>query len=133
MDYHEFIGQVQHRAQLPTFEDAVKATRVTLETLAERLSGGAPSNLAAQLPQEIGLYLLGTGSGSGHRMSLGEFDELIAVREGEDLPKASFHARAVMSVVQDAVSPGEFVKVRAQLPVDYAPLFNRSDFRRMAA
>jgi uncharacterized protein (DUF2267 family) len=133
MDYHEFIGQVQHRAQLPTFEDAVRATRVTLEVLSERMAGGGPANLAAQLPREIGIYLLGDEAGSGERMSLSEFYEEVAAREEKSFPLASFHARAVMSVVGEAVSAGEMTKVRAQLPADYGPLFKFDDFRRMTA
>ena len=38
--YDEFIGQVQHRAQLGSHAEAERATRATLETLAERLVGG---------------------------------------------------------------------------------------------
>ena len=133
MDYQKFLGQVQHRAQLPTLEDAVTATRATLETLAERLEGGAPGNLAAQLPQEIGRYLRGDLAGSGRSLSLSEFDQEVAIREGVDVSTAKFHARAVMSVVSEAVSPGELKKVRDQLPADYAALFNDEDFRRMAA
>jgi uncharacterized protein (DUF2267 family) len=133
MDYHEFIGQVQHRAKLPTFEDAVRATRVTLEVLSERMAGGGPGNLAAQLPREIGSYLQGDNAGLGERMSLPEFYDEVAAREDKPFPLASFHARAVMSVVSDAVSPGEIVKVRAQLPPDFGPLFDADDFRRMTA
>src|SRR4051794_26170404 len=103
MEYHDFVGQVQHRAQLPSDEDAVRAIRVTLETLSERLSGGAPANLAAQLPREIGLYLLGDLSGIGERMSLREFYELVAHREGVKVPTGTFHARAVVSVLCEAV------------------------------
>jgi uncharacterized protein (DUF2267 family) len=131
MDYHDFMGLVQHRAQLPSFEDAVTATRATLEVLSLRLAGGAPENLAAQLPREVGLYLQGPLAGTGQRFSLPEFDQLVAEREGKSLPAASFHARAVMSVVRDAVSPGEFANARAQLPADYGPLFDGEDFRRM--
>jgi uncharacterized protein (DUF2267 family) len=133
MDYHDFMGLVQHRAQLASFEDAVTATRVTLEVLSERMAGGAPENLAAQLPREVGIFLTGPQSGSGSRFSLAEFDQLVAVREGKNLPTASFHARAVMSVVRDAVSPGEFAHARAQLPSEYGPLFDAEDFRRMTA
>lgn len=52
MDHDEFIGQVQHRARLSSRGDAQTAVRATLETLAERLAGGEPSDLAAQLPDE---------------------------------------------------------------------------------
>ena len=133
MEYQTFLGQVQHRAQLATLEDAVTASRATLETLSERLDGGAPDNLAAQLPREIGRFLLGDLAGCGRAMSLSEFYDEVSLREGANIPTAKFHAKAVMSVVCDAVSPGEITKIRAQLPPDYADLFADQDFRRMAA
>ena len=39
------------------------------------------------------------------------------------VPIAAFHARAVMSVLQDAVSMGALAHIMDQLPVEYAPLF----------
>ena len=73
MKYDEFIAQVQRRARLHTREEAERATRVTLETLAERLLGGAVDNLAAQLPRELTLYLEQPNSGIGESFSLDEF------------------------------------------------------------
>lgn len=127
MDYHEFMGQVQHRARLATFEDAVRATRATLETLAERLYGGEAGNLAAQLPQEIGRYL--SEPTVNESFGLDEFFERVSQREGVELPLATFHARVVMDVVSDAVSPDLMGKVRAQLPVEYDRLFEETEFR----
>jgi len=123
MQYDEFIGQVQHRAQLASSGEAVAATRATLETLAERLAGGATENLAAQLPQEIGLYLLGATAGSGDRFSLDDFFALVSIREGVDLPKSVHHARVVIEVLSEAVSPGEIRKICAQLPDEFDALF----------
>lgn len=57
MTYDEFVGQVQHRAQLSDTGAAVAAIRATLETLGEHLFGGKAENLAAQLPREIGIHL----------------------------------------------------------------------------
>ncbi len=51
MEHDEFIGQAQHRARLASRGEAERATRATLETLAERISDGAAQNLAAQLPR----------------------------------------------------------------------------------
>ena len=53
MKHDEFIGQVQHRARLSSRGEAERATRATLETLAERLAGGEEQDLAAQLPAEF--------------------------------------------------------------------------------
>lgn len=47
MNYDAFLGEVRNRAQLPSREDAVRVTRVTLETLSERLDPGEAGDLAA--------------------------------------------------------------------------------------
>jgi uncharacterized protein (DUF2267 family) len=117
MDYHQFMGQVQHRARLATFEQAVKATRATLETLRERLYGGEAANLASQLPEEIGLYLL--GGDTTESFDLDEFFSRVSIREGVDVPEAVFHSRVVFQVMTEAVSPTLIKKVLAQLPEEY--------------
>ena len=123
MKHDEFIGQVQHRARLSSRGDAERATRATLETLAERLAGGETNDLASQLPREIGEHLRREWSGIGERFSLDEFFRRVRIKEGVDLPDAIFHARVVMEVVSEAVSKGEMDDVRAQLPAEYDRLF----------
>jgi uncharacterized protein (DUF2267 family) len=123
MKHDEFIGQVQHRARLSSRGDAEIATRATLETLAERLSGGEADDLASQLPRGIAEYLRTEFAGEGMRFSMEEFFERVSRREGVDLPKAIYHARAVVGVLAEAVSNGEIADVRSQLPADYARLF----------
>lgn len=121
MQYNEFVGQVQNRARLASSGEAVHAIRATLQTLGERLFGGETEHLAAQLPEEISVYLhMAERKGS---FSLDEFFARVAKSEGIDLPDAVYHARAVISVLKEAVTPGEMADVRAQLPKDYDPLF----------
>lgn len=121
MQFNEFLGQVQHRAQLPSTGHALAATRATLVTLGERLAGGEPGQLAAQLPREIS-HFLRSGSpdsmGSGQRFNLTEFLERVARRENVPMERAAQHAQAVLEVVSEAVSPGEMEQVRSQLPED---------------
>ncbi len=129
MQYHEFMGQVQNRGKMGTFEEAVTATRATLVTLAEHLAGGEADNLAAQLPVEIGNYLSASSAADfwqGERFSLDDFFDRVAMRENRDLPTAIVHSRAVLDVLKDAVSPGELRDVLAQLPKEFAPLFQTS-------
>lgn len=121
MQFQEFLGQVQHRAQLPSMGHALAATRATLETLGERLYGGEPSQLAAQLPREIGHFLTGGRPGPhgrGERFGVDEFITRVALRERVELPLAAHHAQAVLGVLDAAVSPGEMAQVRTQLPDD---------------
>jgi len=123
MQYDELVGQVQNRARLSSTGDAVRAIRVTLETLAERLTREETKDLAAQLPQEIGRYLQESFAAEGERFSLDDFFQRLSIREGVDVPEAVFHARVVLEVLQEAVSKGEIDHVRAQLPPEFAPLF----------
>lgn len=125
MTFDEFLGHVQHRARLGSTGAAERATRATLETLAERLAGGEAANLAAQLPAGIANYLTHNRLAAqvATRMTLDQFFARVAQREGADLPDAVFHARAVISVLQEAVTPGEMQDVRAQLPEAWDRLF----------
>ena len=124
MKYDEFIGQVQHRAGLGSHDEAERATRATLETLAERLAGGEAHDLAAQLPAELARSLELPDAGFGAKLRLDEFFELVSEREGVDLPDSTLHARVVLGVLTEAVSIGEIKDVRVQLPAAFAQLFN---------
>lgn len=123
MKFEEFVGQVQNRARFGTQGDAMRAICATLETLGERLYGDEADNLAAQLPHALGAYL--RLARRQESFDLDEFFERVAEREGAgiDLPEATFHARTVVSVLQEAVTPGEMADMRAQLPDEWDPLF----------
>ena len=123
MKYDEFIAQVRHRAGLGSHAEAERATRATLETLAERLAGGEAHDLASQLSPELARYLELPDAGIAAKLTLDEFFELVSEREGVDLPDATFHARVVIGVLTEAVSLGEIKDVRVQLPAAFAQLF----------
>lgn len=122
MKHDRFIGLVQDRAQLDSRGAAEVATRATLETLAERLAGNEPSNLAAQLPQGIADGLEQMWAGMGESFDLDEFYQRVSRRENVELSDAAFHSKAVMDVLKEAVSEGEINDIRDQLLPDYAPL-----------
>jgi uncharacterized protein (DUF2267 family) len=122
--YDEFLGYVQHRAGLSSRAEAERATRATLETLAERLVGGEAHDLAAQLPPELAHSLQLSDAGIGAKLTLDEFFELLSEREGADLEDSTLQARVVIGVLTEAVSQGEIKDVRVQLPAAFAQLFN---------
>ena len=124
MKYDEFLGQVRHRARLGSRGEAERATRATLETLAERLVGGEARDLAAQLPPELAHFLQPPDAGIGTKLTLDELFETVSMREGVELEEATFHARVVIGVLTEAVSQGEIQDVRVQLPAAFAQLFN---------
>lgn len=120
MRHDEFIGEVQHRAKLPSRGDAERVTRITLEALSERLP--KPEALGGQLPREIARHLE-QGADTFERLSLDDF--LVRVREkaGSDEPETIFHARAVVDVVRDAVGDDVIQKLLDQMSADFRPLF----------
>ena len=123
MQTHEFLGQVQNKAHLATLGEAMRATRATLETLAERLGPDESRHLAAQLPHEIQLFLSDAGTPMPERFSPDEFLQRVCAREGIALPESTQHARVVIDVLTEAVPPGEASDVLARLPDDYRRLF----------
>lgn len=123
MNYEQFVGQVQHRARLASAGEAVRAIRATLETLAERITPAEAKDIAAQLPWGLRESLTDAAIEAPDRFSLDEFLQRVAAREETDLPDATYHARVVIEVLQEAVTPGEIEDIRAQLPEDWEPLF----------
>src|SRR4051812_5876896 len=56
MNFDHFVGQVQHRAQLPDTGSALWAIQAAFQSLAERLDAGEAKDLAAQLPRPFQIY-----------------------------------------------------------------------------
>jgi uncharacterized protein (DUF2267 family) len=121
MTHDEFVGQVQHRAQLPSRGDAETIIRATLETLAERLQPQAAAHVAAQLPAELGHHL--RSADRFEHLTMKEFVERIAKRERADPQKAIFHAQCVFDIVCEAISPGAVRKLKQQLPAEFHGFF----------
>ncbi len=127
MKYDEFIEQVQKRARLASKNEAERATRAALETLAERISKEERYDVASQLPRGLAMYLKQPFLGPGKQpapspkrdFSLDEFFQRVSIREDVPLATAREHAHAVMSVLSDALSKGEFEDIRKQLPIEF--------------
>jgi uncharacterized protein (DUF2267 family) len=105
-------------------ESARRAVDAVLETLAVRISQGEVEDLANELPPYLRPALEeGLGESSAAKpMSLDEFVEHIAQREGAPDDEARRHARAVLTALREFLSEREFDDMLAQLPKDYAPL-----------
>lgn len=123
MQYQEFIERVQQRAGLGSFGEAEAATRATLTTLGEYLTGGEGLDLASQLPQGLAEILRQQPPERSTIFSLNDFLQRVGEEEGVGIEEASAHARAVMGVLEEAVSKGEMDDVRRQFPSEFDPLF----------
>jgi uncharacterized protein (DUF2267 family) len=120
MKYDEFIARVAENVGVSSAE-AEKLTSATLETLAERISGGEARDLAAQLPLPLQDALLPT-SEEAEGFSFKEFVRRTAERAGMDAGVAEIAVDAVLVTLRDAVTPGEFDDVLSQLPQDFKRL-----------
>ena len=127
MKYDEFIEQVEKRAHLSSESEAQRATQATLETLAAFITPMERHDAASELPRVIKEYMqrpfLGPGKhsvpGPESNVSLDDFFQSVSILEEVPLETAREHARAVMSVLRDALSGGEFEDIRAQLPTEF--------------
>jgi uncharacterized protein (DUF2267 family) len=118
--HERFVTTIQQKAGI-SWEKAERAARATLETLAERISGGEARDLAADLPSEVRGWLLGA-PGEAESFGPDEFVRRVAEREGVDTDTAEQHARAVLTALARLERSGEIADLLAELPKDYARL-----------
>lgn len=119
MDYDTFTGEVQNRTQLGSREEALKVSRITLETLSHRIEPGAAENLAAQLPEEIGRHLAKVDAVDSFNWD--EFvDRIVDADDYQetDAADAVHHARVVVDVIEEAVDANTLWDIEEQFPPD---------------
>jgi len=137
MQNHEFLNEVQRRIGVETGDETTNATRAVLQTLADHLAGNAPAKLAAQLPEEIGALITeykNDPEAEGEGFGVDEFIKRTASRSAiENLETAKSRAVAVLAVLREAISKGEFDKMRGTLPIEYDALFGEDSFETAAA
>jgi uncharacterized protein (DUF2267 family) len=125
--YDELIEKVSERAGVPP-DQAKVLTTATLQTLAERITGGEARDLAAQLPKAMQEPLRKTGE-AAEAFSLDEFIRRVAERAGLQVTEARDGVRPVFTTSREAVSGGEFRDVLAQLPKEYRELVHTTGKR----
>lgn len=132
MQNQEFLTEVQQRIGAESSEAAINATRAVLQTLADHLAGNAPAKLAAQLPEEIGALITeykNDPAAEGEGFDVEEFVQRTATRGGtDDADAAKNHAVAILGVLREAISQGEFDKMRGTLPPEYDALFGAGSY-----
>ncbi|MGY0008009.1 DUF2267 domain-containing protein [Micromonospora sp. I033] len=134
MNYGTFVDRVARRTGTSE-ERATELTRATLETLAERLTGGEVLDLAAQLPKPLQRLLNPhPRTEAADRFGAAEFVARVAQRAAVDENAARDGIRAVFCTLREAITGGEFQDVAVQLPRDFrdmvepalAPAFRRA-------
>lgn len=120
MDYGEFIDAVASRVGVSP-EQATTLSRATLETLAERLSGGEARDLASQLPKGL-QECVRKPREAAERFGLAEFIRRVSLRAGVDIALASDATQAVLTTTRESVTEGEFEDVMSQLPKEFGEI-----------
>jgi uncharacterized protein (DUF2267 family) len=120
VQYEEFISKVAERAGLPR-EETEKVVAAVFRTLGERLSGGEAEDLRAQLPKQLQAHLVSPEE-NAQGFGIEEFARRVAQRAGVAEADAGAGAIAVLKTLREAVSPGEFDEVLAQLGREFAAL-----------
>ena len=121
----EFIEAVANRAGLDE-EGAKRATEAVLETLGERLANGEVEDLAHELAPELKNALERGNAptrGKAVALSVEEFVNRVADREGVQPPEAREHIAAVFASLREAISEKEFEDMVAELPRSYSARF----------
>jgi uncharacterized protein (DUF2267 family) len=117
----EFIRRVAERTGRDT-ESARRATHAVLTALGERIAGGEVRDLMERLPVELHPPLeVGDerSNGAARKMSLPEFEALVARLEGVSPVEAHRDVRAVLAVLRETVGSDEFSDIASQLPDEY--------------
>ena len=119
MQYDELIRAVSSRAGIPS-EQAERATRATLQTLAERISEDDASDLASELPEDLeDAVRVGT---NGQQFDLREFSRRVSDREGVTAAEGKRHAGAVLAALHDAITEQRRTALARELGGDFHEL-----------
>jgi uncharacterized protein (DUF2267 family) len=124
MQYQEFVQRVQSKADLSSHEEALHTINTILATLGERLYRTERQKLTAQLPAELKGFLSERMTGEATRQDidrfpLEEFYNRVSARLDISYDQAAEQSQAVMSVLQQAVSPDQIRAVKDTLSADY--------------
>jgi uncharacterized protein (DUF2267 family) len=111
--YTDFIGAVEREGELP-HDVAEQAARATLETLAERISGGEARDIAEQLPEELRPVL--DGDAEPQAFTAEEFFQRVQRRERVPILEAQRHVGAVFAALRETVGPDEIADLASELP-----------------
>jgi uncharacterized protein (DUF2267 family) len=122
-DGDDVVGHVASLLRVDR-DQAQRIAEAVLEVLAIRISDGEVEDLEAELPPELRPALERglAESRAAKMMTVDEFIDTVAEREGIELEDAERHTRAVFSALRAVLSGKEFQDMAAQLSEDYRPL-----------
>lgn len=129
MRYPEFIERVMANVDFESRDQAELVIKESLAALGERIYRTEQDKLAAQLAKELREYLSSraepeTMRGDTPRYSLEEYYNRVSARTDVGFPEVIEQSRAVMRVLQEAVSSPVLEEILQDLPEEYRELFS---------
>ncbi|WP_046470859.1 DUF2267 domain-containing protein [Allosalinactinospora lopnorensis] len=118
-----FLARVQQHAGVTSRSEAERLTRATLNALSENVSGGQMDDLVRRLPEEL---RPDTAHASGHAAAFdkGAFLDKVSGGIGTvDPEEAERQVSAVLGTVREWAPPEQTADTMAQLPPEFARLF----------
>ncbi|MFF5535923.1 DUF2267 domain-containing protein [Streptomyces cinerochromogenes] len=123
MHWDALIAAVQDRGEYPSQEEAERAARVVLALLGAHLVGEVRAELAARLPETLGLVLLNPLQAHEPLPPERFIRATAAWIEGATEKTATWDVSAVLSVVADIAGDDLMNRILLQLPPGYDLLF----------
>lgn len=117
-----FLAAVQQRGQLASAHEAAVVTRLILGALAERISAGQARDLAAAVPGELRPHI--ESGREARAFSLEDVLERLMHAQQVHREVAMRYVRAVLRTLREHVPEREIADTRAQLPSEFAELFD---------
>lgn len=124
MRYDEIIERLMETAGIEDEDSAERLALTVLEVLAERITRTERDNLAAQLPDGLKAPLEETRQ-DRRPFQLEEFYNRVRARADLGFPAAVSGSKAMVAVLQEAVTAGEIDDIRQELGSDFAELFEK--------
>jgi uncharacterized protein (DUF2267 family) len=123
MQYQDFMEGVQKSGNFSSVEEAEVAVEASLSTLAERLHTTVIDKFQSQLPNQLKKYL--TASSDSIQFSLEEYYNRVGARAGVRYSQAVRWSRAVMYMVNRAITTGLKNEILDDLPAEFVELFGQ--------
>ena len=127
MRFHELVEMVQKEGALESQAEAEKALRATLSSLGECLYRTERRHLASQLPKKAKGYLSEFVDSKVTRegaacLTIQEFYDRVGARADVTRSRAMERAKAVATVLRQALPEGEWRHIILEMPKAYQEL-----------
>lgn len=123
MQYQDFIEGVRKSGNFSSVEEAEIAVEASLSTLAERLHTTVIDKFQSQLPNQLKKYL--AVSSDSIQFSLEEYYNRVGARANVRYSQAVRWSRAVMGMVNRAITTGLKNEILDDLPAEFVELFGQ--------